>query len=54
MLPISCQFKKGHSIRMSVAGADTGHFNLPSPQPSEFHISSSMADPSYVDLPVMR
>ncbi len=54
MLPISYQFKKGHSVRVAIAGADTGHFNLPSPQPSEFRIISSTSAPSYVDLPVVR
>ncbi len=54
MLPISYQFRKGHSLRVSIAGADTGHFNLPSPQPSEFRITSSVAVPSYIDLPVVK
>ncbi|MCW3125398.1 MAG: hypothetical protein JWO03_1056 [Bacteroidetes bacterium] len=54
LLPISYQFKKGHRIQISIAGADTGHFNLPSPQPSEFKISSGGVSPSYVELPVVR
>jgi putative CocE/NonD family hydrolase len=52
LLPISYQFRKGHRIRISIAGADAGHFNLPSPQPSEFKISSAAGAPSYVQLPV--
>ncbi|HLP50509.1 MAG TPA: CocE/NonD family hydrolase [Chitinophagales bacterium] len=50
MLPISYQFKKGHSIRVSIAGADEGHFNLPSPKPENFTVQCGAA---YVQLPVM-
>jgi hypothetical protein len=53
LLPISYQFKKGHSIRISIAGADAGHFNLPSPQPTHFDISTSGYSPSYIELPMM-
>ena len=54
MLPISYQFRKGHRIRISIAGADAGHFNLPSPQPTHFDISTSTAFPSYIELPVVN
>lgn len=54
LLPISYQFKKDHRIRISVAGADAGHFNLPSPQPTHFDINMSAAAPSYLELPVVR
>lgn len=53
LLPISYQFKKDHRIRISIAGADAGHFNLPSPQPTRFDISTSVAAPSYIELPVV-
>ncbi|HLP20266.1 MAG TPA: CocE/NonD family hydrolase, partial [Chitinophagales bacterium] len=49
MLPISYQFKKGHSIRVSIAGADEGHFNLPSPKPENFTVQCGTA---YVQLPI--
>ena len=29
MLPMSYQFKKGHKIRLSIAGADKDHFQAP-------------------------
>ena len=54
LLPISYQFKKGHSIRVSIAGADVGHFNLPDQKPTSFKISSDKANPSFVELPVMK
>lgn len=51
MLPISYQFKKGHSIRVSIAGADAGHFNLPEPKPENFTVQCGAV--SYVSLPVV-
>ena len=51
LLPISYLFKKDHRIRISIAGADAGHFNLPSPQPTHFDISTSGIAPSYIELP---
>jgi putative CocE/NonD family hydrolase len=53
MLPISYQFKKGHRYRISVAGADAGHFNLPSPQPTHFDIRMSSEQSSYITLPIV-
>jgi putative CocE/NonD family hydrolase len=51
MLPISYQFKKGHSIRVSIAGADAGHFTLPEPKPENFTVQCGAL--SYVSLPVV-
>ena len=51
LLPISYQFKKDHRIRISIAGADAGHFNLPSPKPTHLQISTSGMAPSYIELP---
>lgn len=51
MLPISYQFKKGHSIRVSIAGADAGHFNLPEPKPENLLVQCGAL--SYVSLPVV-
>jgi putative CocE/NonD family hydrolase len=53
LLPISYQFKKGHSIRLSIAGADAGHFNPPSPKPTHLDINTSPLAPSYIELPVV-
>lgn len=53
MLPISYQFAKGHRIRVSIAGADAGHFNLLASRPTHFDISTSEAAPSYIELPVV-
>jgi putative CocE/NonD family hydrolase len=53
MLPISYLFQKGHRIRISIAGADAGHFNLPSPKPTHFDIRTSTSLPSYIELPVV-
>lgn len=51
MLPISYQFKKGHSIRVSIAGADAGHFNLPEPKPENFTVQCGAG--SFISLPVV-
>lgn len=53
LLPISYQFSQGHRIRISIAGADAGHFNLPSPGPTSFQISNTETNPSWIELPVV-
>ena len=53
LLPISYQFKKGHSVRVSIAGADKGHFNLPQPQPENFTVKCNAQLASYIQLPVV-
>jgi hypothetical protein len=53
LLPIAYQFKKDHRIRVSIAGTDAGHFNLPQDKPAHFQISSSAASPSLIELPVV-
>ncbi|HMD98687.1 MAG TPA: CocE/NonD family hydrolase [Terriglobia bacterium] len=54
ILPTSYLFKRGHSIRLALAGADKDHFALPSgPVPTlKFYRDSSHA--SRVELPVMK
>ncbi len=52
MLPISYLIKAGHHLRISIAGADQGHFNLPNPKPNNFIIGTSSNNPSYIELPV--
>jgi putative CocE/NonD family hydrolase len=52
-LPISYQIKKGHSLQLSIAGADIEHFDLPSEIPTFFRISCGADMPSSVELPVV-
>ncbi len=52
LLPISYEIKAGHKLRVSIAGTDAGHFNLPSPKPMHFQIMSTGQDAWYIDLPV--
>ena len=54
LLPISYQFKKGHRIRVALAGADQDHFQLldgPSPRWKIWHTSDR---PSHINLPVVK
>ncbi len=53
LLPIAYQFKKDHHIRISLAGTDAGHFNLPSDKPTRFQISSNIDNASFIELPVI-
>ena len=53
MLPISYQFRKGHRIRISIAGGDVGHFNTTASKPTHFDISTSASSPSYIELPLV-
>lgn len=53
LLPISYEVKAGHRIRVSIAGADEGHFNQPSVKSVLFHIKTTPGDPSYIELPVV-
>jgi putative CocE/NonD family hydrolase len=53
LLPVSYQFKKGHRIRVALAGADKDHFRLlddPSPTWQIWHTSDR---PSRIELPVV-
>ncbi len=52
-IPISYQFKKGHSIRVSIAGADIEHFDLPYDLPSKFNIDISRENPATLMLPLV-
>jgi uncharacterized protein len=54
MLPVSYQIKKGHSLQISIAGADLEHFDLPSEIPSEFKISCGAEKASSIEIPVVR
>ena len=53
LLPVSYQFKRGHRIRVALAGADKDHFQLlddPSPTWQIWHTSDR---PSHIELPVV-
>lgn len=54
LLPISYQFKKGHSVRVSIAGADIGHFDLPEHKPENFVITCDAGSGSFIELPVVE
>jgi hypothetical protein len=54
LLPTSYVFLKGHSLRVSIAGADDGNFPVPQfdPPPTiRMHRDSARA--SYIDLPII-
>ncbi len=54
LLPTSYQFKKGHRIRVTIAGADKDHFAvLPNKNPT-FTIYRSKQYPSHLDLPIVE
>jgi len=51
--PTSVLFRKGHRIRVAIAGADKDHFNpLPGPEP-DLKVYRDAARPSSIDLPVV-
>ncbi len=54
LLPISYQIKKDHRIRVSIAGSDVGHFNLPKEKPAHFQISTNAENASFIELPVVN
>ncbi|MFN8287257.1 MAG: CocE/NonD family hydrolase [Chitinophagales bacterium] len=54
LLPISYLFAQGHSIRISFAGADNGHFDLPQQKPQTFTFTFNPQAPAYIQLPVMK
>jgi len=54
MLPISYLFKKGHRIRIAIAGADADQFrNMTNDEP-EYTFYRSFKYPSRVELPVVN
>lgn len=50
--PISWLFRRGHRVRLALAGADADHFDVMAPRTLRVH--SGPSRPSRVDLPVMR
>jgi uncharacterized protein len=53
LLPISYLFKAGHSIRLSLAGADRDHSPIFAGTPPLLTIERSIVYASQLDLPVM-
>jgi hypothetical protein len=54
LLPVSYQFKKGHRIRVALAGADKDHFQqLDGPSPI-WQVWHSPDQPSHIELPVVH
>lgn len=50
LLPISWLFRRGHRVRLAIAGADRDHFEVLSPR--TFRVHRSDAHPSRVELPI--
>jgi uncharacterized protein len=54
LLPVSYLFKKGHRVRVSIAGADADHFRiLPGDAPT-FTVYRNRFHPSRIELPVVN
>ena len=54
LLPTSYLFKKGHRIRVALAGADKDHFPLIPPSPPTLTYYRNATFPSHVILPVVN
>jgi len=53
MLPISYEIPEGHQLRISIAGADAEHFELPVHQPKTMDIQVG-GNTSFVKLPLLK
>lgn len=53
LYPVSYLFKKGHAIRVAVAGADKDHFAFIPTEPPTVQVYCNAEHPSHIDLPVM-
>ena len=54
LLPISYQFKAGHSLRVSIAGSDVEHFDNPDSKPTKLTVSYTDSAPSKIIIPVVN
>jgi len=54
LLPTSYLFQRGHCIRISIAGADKDHFEIPNTPPPLFTIQRNRAQASAIILPVVK
>jgi uncharacterized protein len=52
LIPVSHRFKKGHSIRIAIAGADKDHFPVMPGDPPEIRVHRNSNHPSGIVLPV--
>ncbi|MEZ5007733.1 MAG: CocE/NonD family hydrolase [Chitinophagales bacterium] len=53
LIPTSYQFKKGHKIRISLAGADKDHFGNAIDEEPEWKVYRNALYPSKIELPVV-
>jgi hypothetical protein len=54
LLPIAYLMKKGHKLRLSIAGADETHFDFPEHQPTTLSVQCAGSNSSFVELPVIQ
>ena len=54
LLPTSYLFQRGHRLRVSIAGADKDHFEIPNTPPPLFTIQRSHTYASAIILPVVK
>ncbi|MDX2001329.1 MAG: CocE/NonD family hydrolase [Chitinophagales bacterium] len=54
LLPISYQFKQGHQVRITLAGADAQHFDLVGDLPKNWEIACTPTYPSAIVLPIVH
>lgn len=53
LLPTSYVFKKGHRIRLAIAGADRDHFEVPPGPPPNLKVYRGALQPSHLVLPTV-
>ena len=53
LLPVSYMFKKGHAVRIAIAGADRDNFALEPPEPPVIEVMRSARYSSHINLPGM-
>jgi uncharacterized protein len=53
LYPISYLFRAGHSMRLTIAGADKDHFPVFPGNPPTLRFARAASDPSRIDLPVI-
>jgi len=53
LLPVSYLFRKGHGMRVAIAGADADHFRILPGEPPTLQVHRSAAHASRIDLPVV-
>lgn len=51
--PVSYLYRRGHAVRLAIAGADADHFRPLSSPPTKFIVQRNAAEPSRVILPIV-